>query len=283
MQRFKLVAMAVFISLALSACSSKLAYDNLDWLLPWYLDDYIEFEGEQESRVKQRLVETLNWHRQQQLPIYIDDLNKLEKQLRQPTMTPQQWLNVIDTTYNYWHTIREQFIDDLVMFAPELNQAQVDGLFAQLESRNLEREESLQESNKQERLDERQERVLERIVSFTGDLDPSQVDKINGFVARIKPTSEIRLEYLREYQSILKQTFAESNSSNLVAKLAPKLKNPDNYKSARYQGILVYNQSVFANMLSELFNSLTPPQKDHLLTEVADLRKTLTALAENKS
>jgi len=33
----------------LSACSSKLAYNNLDWWVYWYLDDYIELKEDRKK------------------------------------------------------------------------------------------------------------------------------------------------------------------------------------------------------------------------------------------
>ena len=39
----------VFI-IFLTSCSSKLAYNNLDWWVYWYMDDYIELKDEQEEK-----------------------------------------------------------------------------------------------------------------------------------------------------------------------------------------------------------------------------------------
>ena len=35
--------------LALTGCSSKFAYNNFDWLVYWYVDDYVELTNEQED------------------------------------------------------------------------------------------------------------------------------------------------------------------------------------------------------------------------------------------
>ena len=43
--------LVVFISVMfLASCSSKLAYNNLDWWVYWYMDDYIELKDEQEEK-----------------------------------------------------------------------------------------------------------------------------------------------------------------------------------------------------------------------------------------
>lgn len=67
--------LAIFVFLLLSGCSSQFAYNNLDWLAYWYIDDYIDFTAEQEVIVDQKLITWLDWHKQQELPRYLSDLN----------------------------------------------------------------------------------------------------------------------------------------------------------------------------------------------------------------
>ncbi len=65
--------------LALSACSSTtFVYNRLDFILPWYLDDYAELNGEQEEYLDTLLSPFLSWHRSQELPRYVDVLDRIE-------------------------------------------------------------------------------------------------------------------------------------------------------------------------------------------------------------
>ena len=47
MQQFRILTLALL--LLLGACSgTTFVYNRLDFLLPWYVDDYAELNGEQE-------------------------------------------------------------------------------------------------------------------------------------------------------------------------------------------------------------------------------------------
>ena len=45
----KLIAVVFTLSILLTGCSSKFAYNNIDWLMYWYIDDYVELDKSQKS------------------------------------------------------------------------------------------------------------------------------------------------------------------------------------------------------------------------------------------
>ena len=70
------------LSCLLQACSAvKLAYNQAPDLAYWYLDAYVDFSTEQSVQVKDELNKLQIWHRQTQLPIYIDTLQKLQQKI----------------------------------------------------------------------------------------------------------------------------------------------------------------------------------------------------------
>ena len=42
------VAILVLVGMT-SGCAVKLVYNQLDWLIPWYLSDYLDMNGEQDD------------------------------------------------------------------------------------------------------------------------------------------------------------------------------------------------------------------------------------------
>lgn len=74
---FLIVLMAV-----LAGCSSlKLAYNNGDTLLYWWLDGYVDLNGEQKDSVKDDINRLFQWHRKTQLQDYIQILQTAQRQL----------------------------------------------------------------------------------------------------------------------------------------------------------------------------------------------------------
>lgn len=66
-----------------AACSSlKLAYNNGDTLLYWWLDNYVDFDDEQSDQVKKDINDLFRWHRKTQLQDYVHVLQRAQQQLR---------------------------------------------------------------------------------------------------------------------------------------------------------------------------------------------------------
>jgi hypothetical protein len=76
--------------LLIAACSSlRLAYNTGDTLLYWWLDAYVDFDGEQRAEVKRDIDELFRWHRKTQLQDYIQLLQRAQTQLK-GEVTPAQ-------------------------------------------------------------------------------------------------------------------------------------------------------------------------------------------------
>jgi len=82
MKKFN-TCIVVALALLLAACSSlRLAYNNGDTLLYWWLDAYVDFDAEQKQDVKQDIDNLFRWHRKTQLQDYVQVLQHAQQQLK---------------------------------------------------------------------------------------------------------------------------------------------------------------------------------------------------------
>ncbi|MDQ1816937.1 DUF6279 family lipoprotein [Massilia sp. CCM 9210] len=80
-QRFRVLCLVAMVAV-LTACSGiKLAYNQGDTLLYWWLDAYVDLDSEQAPEVKQDIKELFKWHRQTQLKDYVHILTNAQRQL----------------------------------------------------------------------------------------------------------------------------------------------------------------------------------------------------------
>jgi hypothetical protein len=89
MQKFNMQAspvrtwFLVAVLALVAACSSlKLAYNNGDTLLYWWLDNYVDFDDGQSDQVKKDIDDLFRWHRKTQLQDYVHVLQRAQQQLR---------------------------------------------------------------------------------------------------------------------------------------------------------------------------------------------------------
>ena len=75
------------LSLALLVgCGTKFVYHNLDWFVIDYIEDYVDLTKEQKTILSERIVNISQWHKQQEIPLYVQQLDKLS-QITPRTMT----------------------------------------------------------------------------------------------------------------------------------------------------------------------------------------------------
>ncbi|MBW2478807.1 MAG: hypothetical protein JRF38_02360, partial [Deltaproteobacteria bacterium] len=80
----KKIAVIILIALASTGCGPRLMYQHLDWLIPWYVSDYISLDSDQQNLLEERLAKLLDWHCRTQLPVYAMTLRALGRDLANP-------------------------------------------------------------------------------------------------------------------------------------------------------------------------------------------------------
>jgi hypothetical protein len=73
-----------FLCLSLSACSPGFIYQNLRWMIHWYIDDYVTLNEKQQQQFAAIVDETLVWHKEKELPRYRQYLENIGTKLDQP-------------------------------------------------------------------------------------------------------------------------------------------------------------------------------------------------------
>jgi hypothetical protein len=86
---FRIISLALLI-FGLQGCGAlRLAYNQAPVAAYWYLDDYLDFNDAQRPLVKAALRDIHQWHRQTQLPAFVDTLQKLQRQMPQDMNSAQ--------------------------------------------------------------------------------------------------------------------------------------------------------------------------------------------------
>ena len=62
--QFLLLLFCLFLG---TACSNKFFYNQLDWLIPWYVDDYVDLTLVQKENLDKQVEMLLQWHRGEEL------------------------------------------------------------------------------------------------------------------------------------------------------------------------------------------------------------------------
>ena len=76
-----LLILLIFIT----GCSSTtFVYNRIDFLLPWYLESYVDLDRDQKQDLKELLIPFFKWHREQELPEYANIIGRVEVVINNP-------------------------------------------------------------------------------------------------------------------------------------------------------------------------------------------------------
>ncbi len=278
----KIVLLTVLI-FSMVGCSSRLAYNNLDWLADWYLGDFIDLTSSQQPEFESKLGNILIWHRQVELMKYRDQLLLLQSQNRQGSINTQQWSVHLQKLADHWLRIRNKVSLDMASMAPSLSKKQVTSFFAALAENNEEKREEFLELSSQEAKEERFDEIVETFEERLGSLNSSQEDIIHEFVNASNKTPLIYIAYSERFQQGLKHTFEQGEPSKLPQRLYEVMVHPEQFKTAGSIKQDEKEKTLLVAMLEKMNASQTAKQNKHFEKEIQELIDLMEELMEERA
>lgn len=271
MAKLKLI-LFFFVFITLTGCSSSIAYNNINWLLYWYLDDYVELDKAQKQLLDVRIGQWHHWHRTEELAKYKQQLVSLRQQLNSGPLSQQQWLAQFAQGRQHWSRFRDQLSPELSKLALSLNDEQITNLFEVLEEENQKESEELSELTEKELIEERQERIEEQIKDNIGRLSSQQKSIIAEFVPQFKSTMSMWVEYRRAIQSQARELMLRRHQvENFAIQLDSLIRDPEKFKSPAYIAASDHNRALFAQLAARINTTLSDKQKRKLDNKIEDL------------
>ncbi len=271
--------LVLFFLIFLTSCSSKLAYNNLDWWVYWYMDDYIELKDEQEEKFDAYLQNWLSWHKNSELTRYKAHLEDVKRQIENGTLDYETIFNHLERGRTHWERVRDEISPQLATIAKTLDDEQVVNLFAALEKDNKEEEEERQEAldkSEAQRLKDRIERIEETISERIGRLSGEQKQIVSTYAQQFISTGDAWLEYRRNIQNAARKLFVtRRQNEQFEEELVALMQNPDDYKSEVYKQSSAHNMTVTATLLAEIISTLSEKQRKTLVENVDELIETV--------
>lgn len=262
------------------ACGPRWYYPNLDWLIPWYVDDYVSLDREQKSGLGERLERLLDWHCRTQLSEYAAFLREIRRDVVGRTLTAERLADYNDRLVQYWNALMARIGPEAIQILVTASDAQVRELFANLERKNRELEETFVDPPRDEVLRNRQRRMEKRLRYWFSDLTDTQRTMVAEWSRRLLPISADWIDNRRKIQDEFRKLLEQRRSSKKFedAFLA-LLADPASIRSDIYQKKIDINTGRTISLLIRLQNSLAPDQRNHLLDRLESLAEDLDRLS----
>ncbi|MDB4535987.1 prominin family protein [Oceanospirillaceae bacterium] len=256
------------ISVSTSGCTTKLAYDFLDWGLYWELKDYVKFTRDQRLLVKDEISQLIDWHRSEELPQYADQLEKLSKELKSG-ITVEQLEESYNNLRDSWQRIVIKTLPATVDIISNLNDEQVNDFFEMLIEKEGDDAKKIEKGTNARTLKKREAYVSKKIVGVIGKLNEDQKSLIAQWALSMKPTKELSLAQAIQWRTRMQTVLAERhNEQQLENNLMVLFANPDQLRSTSYRRVIEKNKRLIMQLLFDLNQTLTKQQRSKLVKKL---------------
>lgn len=273
----KTLLLLLCLSLLISACSrAGLAYRNLDWLVPWRLNDYLNLDSQQQAWLKPRLQKHLQWHCSVELPRYIDWLRSTESILAQPQPDSAELLEQFSQFDAALKRISIEVTPTAIALLQGLSEQQVRELYAALDEDNLEDRQDFLDPALPVQISERRERMQERLKPWFGRLNSQQMEHIANWANGLGEQNRLWLENRLLWQTQLRHVIAQRNNADFAAQLTRLLQQREDFYSDEYRAGYERSRQALATLFSQLMSSSDETQRERLSHRLRDLRRDLS-------
>jgi hypothetical protein len=266
-----------------------MAYNNLDWIVAWYVDDYVTLTDTQEKEFDAVIKSFVSWHRKSELPHYIFQIQQIKIDVNNG-IKQSNIKNYTDSLRHFLEVVLTEAEPEITRLAYSLTEQQVEAFLEAVEQRNLDSIAKNQAASADERLQKKLKRIESRITSFTGALSAEQKQLLKETNQALLPTFEHWIEFRRTWASSIRNAYVVRNNiialegKGETAKIAfrralkPAILETDELRSDAYLTIRKHNQAIWTVSLEKLMLSLNKKQLNALNNKLNDMIGDLEAL-----
>lgn len=267
------VVIALFV---VSACSSTTyVYNRLDFLLPWYMDDYVDLNAEQEAYLDELLVPFLAWHRAQELPVYLTALNRIEDSLNEP-LTPAGVGALVTDFESAWLRLQGEGLTQLLDLGARLSDEQIAAFLEALWEQQREFEEEYLERTEAEFYEDNYDNTLDTFQDYIGKLSDVQRQWVRESSRQLLRSDQVWLQeralWLTQLAVLLER------KPGWQQRVRAAISARDDTASPDYQRIYEHNMDAIYQLTAQVLNARSKRQSRHLKDKLADIRQDLEFL-----
>jgi hypothetical protein len=266
----------ILLVLLLAGCSSTtFIYNRLDFLLPWYLGDYVNLDRQQKKHLDQLLEPFLSWHRTEELPVYLAILDDARARLDQP-VSAEDLAQLSAKVEAAWFRLEEEALDWLLDLGDQLSDQQMAEFIAELRAKQVEYEEEYLPRSDEEYREEARDNLRDNLQDYLGRLESEQSAILQLASEQLVRSDAAwlseRARWLDTMERILQRDSGWQQS--LLAAIADR----DENVSQEYNDTFSHNLAVIQGAIADVLNSRTPKQDKRLKREIDALREDLETL-----
>lgn len=272
-------AMFIALLLTLTACSRVgLAYRNLDLIIPWTLNDYLEINGQQKDWFDDRLKEHLSWHCTTQLPGYLDWLDRLKTMVQTNQVTDEALQQRTREAKAAIAETAREITPSAIELLQGLSNEQVADMDAAFVKDQRKRQREYLKPTLEQQIKERAERMEKRLDDWIGPINDAQRQRVMAWSTALGDQNQQWIANRAHWQNQFSEAVAQRHSPDFPKRIEQLLVNRESLWTPAYREAYNKTEAQARSLLVDLMANSTPAQRERLSQKIDGVKKDFSDL-----
>lgn len=284
LRRLKLLMLLLTLSLVLAGCNRVgLAYRNLDVIIPWTLNDYLDMNAGQKSWFNDTLKEHLAWHCTTQLPGYLDWLDRLQQMVDSNQVTDAALQTRTVEAKQAIAEIAREITPSAVQLLQGLDDQQVKDMSDALAKDLRKRQDEYLKPPLAQQIKERAQRMSKRLDAWIGPLSPAQQNRVTAWSAQLGAQNQAWIGNRAHWQAQFIEALQQRHSADFPQKIQQLLVDRESLWTPQYRAAYAQTEAAARSLLIDVMAQSSPAQRLKLTQKIDKVRSDFQALKCLKS
>ncbi len=279
LRRLKFMVLLLTLSLVLAGCNRVgLAYRNLDVIIPWTLNDYLDMNAGQKSWFNDKLKEHLAWHCTTQLPGYLDWLDRLQQMVDANQVTDAALQARTVEAKQAIAEIAREITPSAVQLLQGLDDQQVKEMNDALAKDLRKRQDEYLKPPLARQIKERAERMSKRLDAWIGPLSASQQQRVVAWSEALGDQNNEWIGNRAHWQAQFSEALRQRNSPGFAQKMQQLLVDRESLWTPEYRAAYAQTEAAARSLIVDLMAQSTEQQRMKLSQKIDKVRGDFQAL-----
>ncbi|MCK3828101.1 MULTISPECIES: DUF6279 family lipoprotein [Pseudomonas] len=279
LRRLKLLMVLLTLSLVLAGCNRVgLAYRNLDVIIPWTLNDYLDMNAGQKSWFNDTLKEHLAWHCTTQLPGYLDWLDRLQQMVDSQQITDAALQTRTVEAKQAIAEIAREITPSAVQLLQGLDDQQVKDMSDALAKDLRKRQDEYLKPPLAQQIKERAQRMSKRLDAWIGPLSASQQNRVTAWSNALGEQNQAWIGNRAHWQAQFIEAVEHRHDADFPQKMQRLLVDRESLWTPEYRAAYAQTEAAARSLIVDLMAESTEQQRQKLRQKIDGVRGDFKAL-----
>jgi hypothetical protein len=279
LRRLKLLVILLTLSLVLAGCNRVgLAYRNLDVIIPWTLNDYLDMNAGQKSWFNDKLKEHLAWHCTTQLPGYLDWLDRLQQMVDTNQVTDAALQTRTAEAKQAIADVAREITPSAIELLKGLDDQQVKDMNDALAKDLRKRQDEYLKPPLEQQIKERAQRMSKRLDAWMGPLSASQQNRVTAWSIALGEQNQEWIGNRAHWQAQFIEAVKQRQSPDFPQKMQQLLVDRESLWTPQYRTAYAQTEASARSLIVDLMAESTVQQRLKLTQKIDGVRSDFKAL-----